>query len=225
MKPRTIVAYRRVSTQKQGSSGLGSEAQKEAIERFSVAYGYEVQEWFEDIETGKGDDALARRAGLREALEAAKEADCPIIVAKLDRLSRDVHFISGLMSKRVPFIVAELGPDVDPFMLHIYAAVAQKERELISQRTKAALRAAKARGVKLGAPDPSKGAAVGVTRIKEKADQRAAALTPVIEEIKAAGITSFAGIARALNARGATTPRGGRWHPTSVKNVVERVPS
>jgi DNA invertase Pin-like site-specific DNA recombinase len=137
-------------------------------------------------------------------------------------LSRDVHFISGLMSKRVPFIVAELGPDVDPFMLHIYAAVAQKERELISERTKAALRAAKARGVKLGSPNPEKAAMLGVRRIKEQADTRAAELVPVIQEIKDAGITSFAGIARALNARGVTTPRGGKWYPTSVKNVVER---
>jgi DNA invertase Pin-like site-specific DNA recombinase len=222
MNSKNIIAYRRVSTQRQGKSGLGAAAQKEAIERFCAAHGYEIQHWFEDVETGKGDDALDRRSGLSDALTAAKDADCPIIVAKLDRLSRDVHFISGLMSKRVPFIVAELGPDVDPFMLHIYAAVAQKERELISQRTRAALQAAKARGVKLGAPDPKKGGAVGVARIKAKADERAAALEPIIGEIRGAGVTSFAGIARALNARGVTTPRGGKWHPTSVKNIVER---
>lgn len=222
MNTKTIIAYRRVSTQRQGKSGLGAAAQKEVIDRFCAAHDYEVREWLEDVETGKGDDALVRRSGLRDALAAAKDADCPIVVAKLDRLSRDVHFISGLMSKRVPFIVAELGPDIDPFMLHIYAAVAQKERELISQRTRAALRAAKARGVRLGAPDPTKGGAIGVARIKEKADHRAATLKPTIDEIMEAGITSLAGIARALNARGETTPRGGKWHPTSVKNIVER---
>src|SRR5947209_17399126 len=107
---------------------------------------------FVEVETGKGSDALDRRPQLKAALAAARKLKCPVVVAKLDRLSRDVHFISGLMAHRVPFVVAELGPDVDPFVLHLYAALAEKERALISGRTKAALTAAKAKGVKLGNP-------------------------------------------------------------------------
>jgi DNA invertase Pin-like site-specific DNA recombinase len=102
------------------------------------------------VETGKGSDALERRPQLSAALKAARQHKAPIIVAKLDRLSRDVHFISGLMSHKTPFIVAELGSDADPFMLHLYAALAEKERRLISQRTRDALAAKKAQGVKLG---------------------------------------------------------------------------
>ena len=150
MKP--IIAYCRVSTDRQGKSGLGLEAQRVAIARFADTNGFAIVREEIEVETGKGADALDRRPKLKSALELAKKHKCSIIVAKLDRLSRDVHFISGLMTKRVPFIVAELGPEVDPFMLHIYAAVAEKERALISERTKAALAAAKARGVKLGNP-------------------------------------------------------------------------
>src|SRR6516165_2086732 len=150
MKP--IVAYCRVSTDRQAKSGLGLEAQREAIVRFAEANGFALAGEELEVETGKGADALDRRPKLKSALDLAKKHKCSIIVAKLDRLSRDVHFISRLMTKRVPFIVAELGPEVDPFMLHIYAAVAEKERALISQRTKAASAAAKARGVKLGNP-------------------------------------------------------------------------
>src|SRR5689334_7084056 len=145
-----IVGYYRVSTARQGASGLGLEAQREACRQFAKAHGYTVAEEFVEVETGKGADALERRPQLSAALTTARKAKCPVLVAKLDRLSRDVHFISGLMANRVPFIVAELGPEVDPFMLHIYAALFEKERRLISQRTKAALAAAKARGRKLG---------------------------------------------------------------------------
>src|SRR5262245_2286358 len=145
-----LVAYVRVSTSRQGRSGLGLDAQRAAIHRFAESHGCLVVAEHAEIETGKGADALDRRPQLAAALEAARKLKCSVVVAKLDRLSRDVAFIAGLMAQRVPFIVAELGPDVDPFMLHIYAAVAQKERALISARTKAALAAAKARGVKLG---------------------------------------------------------------------------
>ena len=126
------------------------EAQQAVLARFAEAEGYRLAETFEEIETGKGADALDRRPQLAAALKAAKKAKAPIIVAKLDRLSRDVHFISGLMTHRTPFIVAELGADADPFMLHLYAALAEKERRLISQRTRDALAAKKAQGVKLG---------------------------------------------------------------------------
>src|SRR5882724_8110990 len=124
---KTAVAYIRVSTQRQGKSGLGLEAQQAALARFAEAQGYKLAQTFTEVETGKGRDALARRPQLAAAIKAAKKYKGPVVVAKLDRLSRDVHFISGLMAERVPFIVAELGPDTDPFMLHIYAALAEKE--------------------------------------------------------------------------------------------------
>ena len=137
-----FVAYYRVSTQQQGRSGLGIEAQRAAVARFAAAEGIEIAAEHVEVETGKGSDALDRRPQLAAALKRAKAEKCPVVVAKLDRLSRDVAFISGLMAQRVAFIVTELGPDVDPFMLHIYAALAEKERALISARTKDALAAA-----------------------------------------------------------------------------------
>src|SRR3954469_1583145 len=144
------IGYLRVSSAQQGRSGLGIEAQRAAVERFAAEHGYEVVAEHVEVETGKGCDALDRRPQLAAALKRAKAEKCPVIVAKLDRLSRDVAFISGLIAQQVAFIVAELGPDVDPFLLHIYAALAEKERALISARTKDALAAAKARGVRLG---------------------------------------------------------------------------
>ena len=152
-----VVAYIRVSTARQQRSGLGLEAQQEAIARFCELEGYRVAATFTEAETGKGHDAMERRPKLAAAIEEAKGYGCPVIVAKLDRLSRDVAFIAGLMARRVPFIVTELGPNADPFMLHIYAAIAEQERRLISERTRAALQAAKARGVRLGNPTPAAG--------------------------------------------------------------------
>lgn len=141
MSAAVAIGYLRVSTHKQGRSGLGIGAQRNAIDRFAEAEGYTVAEWFTEIETGKGFDALERRPKLREALAAARKLKCPILVSKLDRLSRDVAFVAGLMAQRVPFIVTELGADADPFMLHIYAALAKKERNMIAARTRAALAA------------------------------------------------------------------------------------
>src|SRR6202521_4213763 len=149
----SVITYLRVSTSQQGRSGLGIEAQRQSLRQFAKAEGLELVREFVEVETGKGSDALDRRPQLKAALAAAKKLKCPVAVAKLDRLSRDVHFISGLMSHRVPFIVAELGADADPFMLHLYAALAEKERSLISQRTIAALSAARDRGAKLGNPN------------------------------------------------------------------------
>ena len=146
------VAYFRVSTRQQQRSGLGIEAQRATIARFAEAEGLTIIAEFVEAETGKGADALDRRPQLAAALAAAKTAKCSVLVSKLDRLSRDVAFVSGLMAQRVPFIVAELGRDADPFMLHLYAALAEKERRLISERTKAALAIRKATGSKLGNP-------------------------------------------------------------------------
>src|SRR5271169_1197318 len=147
-----IVSYIRVSTGKQGKSGLGIDAQREAIARFAAAEGCDLIAEYVEVETGKGADALDRRPQLAAALAAARKAKAPVVVAKLCRLSRDVAFISGLMAQRVPFIVSELGADADPFMLHIYAALAEKERGMIAERTRAALAAKKQRGVRLGNP-------------------------------------------------------------------------
>ena len=156
MASKRLVGYVRVSTAKQGHSGLGIEAQKEALERFAATEGFQIVCVFVEVETGKGSDALDRRPQLAAALSEARRQRCYVGVAKLDRLSRDVHFISGLMAHRVPFVVAELGADVDPFILHLFAALAEKERAMISTRTKAALAAAKARGVTLGGPELAK---------------------------------------------------------------------
>src|SRR3982074_2268340 len=146
------IAYLRVSTQRQGRSGLGIEAQRATIQQFAGAESLTIAAEFVEFESGKGADALDRRPQLAAALAAAKASKCSVVVAKLDRLSRDVAFVAGLMAQRVPFIVAELGRDADPFMLHLYAALAEKERRLISERTKAALAAKKAMGVTLGNP-------------------------------------------------------------------------
>ncbi|SFV19259.1 recombinase family protein [Bradyrhizobium arachidis] len=128
-----IISYIRVSRESQGRSGLGLEAQRAANERFAAAEGYEIVAEYLEVETAKGFDALERRPQLAAALKQAKKLKCAVLVAKLDRLSRDVAFISALMAQRVPFVVAALGPNVDPFMLHIYAAIAEKERNDIAR--------------------------------------------------------------------------------------------
>ena len=217
------ISYLRVSTQQQGKSGLGVEAQRQAIARFAEAEGIELVAEHVEIETGKGADALDRRPKLADALAKAHRLRCPVIVAKLDRLSRDVHFISGLMAHRVPFIVAELGTDADPFMLHLFAALAEKERALISQRTKAALAAKKAQGVTLGnRTNLAEAQAMGTKTVKAQADQFAGNVLPIVEKIRASGITTLAGIAEALNERGVRTARGGAWYAMTVRNLLDR---
>jgi DNA invertase Pin-like site-specific DNA recombinase len=208
------IAYIRVSTARQGKSGLGLEAQQAALARFAEVEGYNLFQTFEEVETGKGADALDRRPQLTAALKAAKQHKAPIIVAKLDRLSRDVHFISGLMSHKTPFIVAELGADADPFMLHLYAALAEKERRLISQRTRDALSAKKAQGVKLG------GLNAGGIQKRDEAQQRAEQLRPVFAEL--VGMSARA-IAAILNERQVPTPAGGKWHSVTVIRVQKRL--
>jgi DNA invertase Pin-like site-specific DNA recombinase len=210
----TAVAYTRVSTAQQGKSGLGLEAQQAALARFAEAEGYRLIETFQEVETGKGSDALERRPQLAAALAAAKKIKAPIIVAKLDRLSRDVHFISGLMTHRTPFIVAELGADADPFMLHLYAAIAEKERRLISRRTKDALAAKKAQGVKLG------GLNAGGIKNRDEAKERAEQLRQIFAEL--AGLSARK-IAAELNARGIATPAGGKWYAVQVLRVQSRL--
>lgn len=206
MKP--IVSYIRVSTSQQGQSGLGIEAQREAFARFATVEGCDVVAEFVEIETGKGSDALDRRPQLGAALAKARALKCPVGVAKLDRLSRDVHFISGLMAHRVSFVVAELGPDVDPFVLHLYAALAEKERAQISGRTKSALAAAKARGARLGNPHLGEARVQAVAALRSVADRAVSNVLPVIEEIRKSGAAALRQIADARNARGVGYPTG-----------------
>jgi DNA invertase Pin-like site-specific DNA recombinase len=219
---RQAIAYYRVSTGKQLKSGLGLEAQAKAIEHFAEAEGYQIIATLEECETGKGADALERRPQLAEALKQARKIKCPVLVAKLDRLSRDVHFISGLMAHRVPFIVAELGADADPFMLHLYAALAEKERTLISQRTKAALAAKKAAGAVLGNPHLASARPKAHAATREQAAQFAANVLPIVREVQGAGLSTTRAIAEALNARGVRTARGGSWHSSTVANLLKR---
>jgi DNA invertase Pin-like site-specific DNA recombinase len=208
-----LIAYYRVSTQKQGRSGLGLEGQRAAVKAFAHAEGFEIIAEFTEIETGKGSDALDRRPELKAALKAAKKAKCEVAVAKLDRLSRDVVFIASLMAQRVPFIVCALGRNVDPFTLHIYAALAEQERRMISQRTSAGLQAAKKRGVKLGNPAQAKAMA-------DAAAARDEALRPVL--LPMVGQSSRT-IAKALTDKGVEPPRGGVWSNKTVLRMMARL--
>ena len=218
-----IVTYLRVSTDRQGKSGLGMEAQREAVARFIAAEGLDVLGEFVEVETGKGSDALERRPKLRDALALARRNKAAVVVAKLDRLSRDVAFIAGLMSHRVPFIVAELGADADPFMLHIYAALAQKERAMIADRTRVALAAKKAQGARLGNPtNLAEAQALGAAAGRAGADAFAANVLPVVRDLQAAGLVTVRALADALNLRGIRTARGGEWHVSTVRNLLAR---
>jgi DNA invertase Pin-like site-specific DNA recombinase len=217
---RSGVAYLRVSTAQQGKARLGIEA------RGDRPLGDGRRDGADRRACGSGNREGQRCLGppplLRDALAQAKRAKAAVVVAKLDRLSRDVHFISGLMAHRVPFVVAELGPDVDPFVLHLDAALAEKERALIAGRTKSALAAAKAKGVKLGNPTIEAARGQAVTAIKAEADRAANNVLPIITEIRKSGASTLRAIAEALNARGVPTPRGGRWYAMSVRNVMAR---
>jgi DNA invertase Pin-like site-specific DNA recombinase len=211
--PAPLVSYIRVSTARQGQSGLGLEAQRQAIAQFAASEGFEIVGEHVEVESGRGADALDKRPQLAAALAAAKRRKCSVIVAKLDRLSRDVHFISGLMSQKVPFIVAAFGLNTDPFMLHIYAALAEKERVLISERTKAALRAAKERGVVLGnqtQADANKAAAA----------ERDAKVEGILRELWGRPLRV---IAAELSARGVGAPRGGRWNQVAILRAGRRL--
>jgi DNA invertase Pin-like site-specific DNA recombinase len=217
-----LITYIRVSTSQQGRSGLGIEAQRQALAHFAKSEGFTITREFVEVETGKGSDALDRRPQLKAALASARKLRCHVAVAKLDRLSRDVHFVSGLMAHKVPFLVAELGPDVDPFVLHLFAALAEKERALISTRTRQALTAAKARGVTLGNPMLAVARKSALEAVTIEADRFAANVLPIIREAQRAGAATLREIASALNARGVATARGGQWYAKSVANILER---
>jgi DNA invertase Pin-like site-specific DNA recombinase len=221
------IGYTRVSTKAQGESGLGLEGQRKAIEAFAQREGYTVTAWFSEAESGSGADAIERRAQLAAALKAARKAKVPVLVSKLDRLSRDVHFISGLMAHRVEFIVTDLGRQSDPFILHMYAALAQKERELISARTKAGLGAAKARGTKLGmdardSAEVRRIALLGGQANKSAALGLAEPSRQAVTDALGSG-RSLAAAAAWLNDRRTPTPAGGRWYAMSVRRAAVRL--
>jgi DNA invertase Pin-like site-specific DNA recombinase len=216
-----MISYLRVSTDRQGRCGLGLDAQREAIRRFAEAENLKLVGEYAEVETGKGTDALEQRPQLHLALGKARKLKCPIVVAKLDRLSRDVAFIAGLMAQRVPFVVAELGPDIDPFILHIYAALAEKERAMISARTKEALARAKAKGARLGNPHLDEVRGKGAANMKAAADRFAANILPLIQPLRAEG-KSLREIADVLDSRGVPTARGGKWAPTQIADILKR---
>jgi DNA invertase Pin-like site-specific DNA recombinase len=213
MKP--AVAYTRLSNpNKKGKPGIGLEAQQTALNAFAKAEGYTYLQTFSETETGKGADALDRRPQLAAAMALAKKHKAPVIVVKLDRLSRDVHFISGLMTARTPFIVTELGKDVDPFMLHIYAAVAEKERRLIGQRTREALAALKANGKKLGGARP---------KTLQKQAQRKEHTEKLRATFAALQGKSTRTIAAALNAGKVQQLNGKPWNAMQVVRAKRRL--
>lgn len=220
------IGYCRVSTAEQGRSGLGLESQREAIESFARAEGVTVAEWFTEVETGKGSDALDRRPQLAQALVHARKLKAPVLVSKLDRLSRDVHFISGLMANRVEFIVCELGKQADPFVLHLYAALAEKERQLISTRTKAGLAAAKARGTLLGsaARKPSalqrQNAGKAAT---SRADEFAKSMRPHLAMAMSDTGGKYVRAATLLNDWKQVSAEGKAWERRSVAAAVRRL--
>jgi DNA invertase Pin-like site-specific DNA recombinase len=219
--PRSFVSYLRVSTDKQGRSGLGIEAQRAAVCSYLSGFGSVPVAEFVEVESGK----QAERPELDKALTECRVRKATLVIAKLDRLARDAHFLLGLERSGINFTAADM-PDANRLTVGIMAMVAEEERHAISARTKAALAAAKARGVKLGGrPENLKNFELGWRRSAEKRKTKAAAfasdLLPVIEAIRAEGITSFGGIAKALNERGIPTARGGRWKTVQVQRAIQ----
>ena len=215
------ISYRRVSTKEQGSSGLGLESQKSDIDGFCQTNGIKLIAHYQEIASAKGN--YINRTILMQALAHCKKERCYLIVSKLDRLSRDVESIASLMNSKVQFVVVQLGMDADNFQLHLFAILAQKERDWISQRTKAALKAKKERNEPLGhlesLPIAQRN---GVKTIISNADLFAAKLSHLVLNYRGQGM-SLVKIAEHLNLIGVATPRGGIWHAQSVKNLLGRL--
>jgi len=211
-KPTEFIAYYRVSTERQGRSGLGLEAQQAAVHRHLVTFGGSLIGEHTEVETGKRDN----RPELRAALAACRRHRAKLVIAKLDRLSRNVAFIAAIMDSGVEFVACD-NPHATRLTLHILAAVAEHEREAIAARTKAALQAAKARGIRLG----RHGADYLAQANKVAAFERANRLKPIVTELTAASM-SIRQIAAELTARGIAPPRGGTWHPQTVARIVRR---
>ncbi len=216
-KARRFVAYYRVSTDRQGKSGLGLEAQQAAVMDYLNGGAWDLVDEFVEVESGKH----SNRPALARAIEACRRHKAKLVIAKLDRLSRNLAFIATLMDSGVEFVAVD-NPHANKLTVHILAAVAEHEREMISERTKAALQAAKARGQRLGNPKLSEVAALGTAAGKAAADQRAANVLPIIRELQASGTTSANAIATKLNERRVPTARGRCWTHVQVAAVLER---
>lgn len=220
MSGKRLVAYYRVSTQKQGQSGLGLEAQRAAVATFLETRRAELIAEFQEVETGKGANALDKRPKLREALDYCRRNDAILIIAKLDRLARNTHFVTGLLETGIDFVAADM-PEANKVMIQMHAVMSEWERDQISARTKAALAAAKARGVRLGS--------AGKHNLKANIEQRVAAadafairLSSIISGLQAAGRSQRAIIAE-LNANGIKTSRGGEWTLVQLQRVMKRI--
>lgn len=217
-----FVAYCRVSTSKQGKSGLGLEAQLEAVTTFLKPSDVLLQPPYVEVESGRKHD----RPKLSAALDLCRKTGATLLIAKLDRLARNVAFIANLLESGVPFVAVDM-PHADPFRLHIEAAIAEDEARKIATRTRAALQAAKARGVVLGGyrgvlPTDADRAKASEA-VKARANQAAHSVLPLLEQLREQGATSLNALAGKLNELGYTTPRGGQWTATAVKRVIERV--
>lgn len=215
-----FVSYLRVSTLKQGASGLGLEAQREVVERYVTTASGELVQEYQEIETGKGSDALTKRPMLRAALEFCRKHKATLIIAKLDRLARNVHFVSGLMESRVKFVACDM-PEASELTIHIMAAFAEHEAKRISQRTKEALAVAKARGTVLGRS--------GAANLKPNVEQRQQAagafvekLRSVFEGMRSKKLSQRAMVAE-LNNIGIPAPQGGNWGLTQVQRALARL--
>lgn len=217
-----FISYLRVSTAKQGASGLGLEAQRKAVTDYLNGGRWALITEVVEVESGKRND----RPKLAEALRLCRLHNATLVIAKLDRLSRDAAFLLNLQAAGVRFVAADM-PEANEMVVGIMAVVAQAERKMISTRTKAALAAAKARGVKLGGDrgvtPPAGASARGGAATRAKAVTRAWDVAPIIEEVQAAGAVSLREIAAGLNARGIPTARGGEWSAVQVKRALERV--
>lgn len=218
-----FVAYYRVSTERQGRSGLGLDAQKEAVHRHLNGGDWRLVAEIVEIESGKRSD----RPKLAEALRLCRLQGATLIIAKLDRLARNVAFISNLMEAGVDFTAVDF-PQANRLTVHILAAVAEHEAAMISARTKAALQAAKARGVKLGGDRgnlptvAAKGTAASIATRSSQAAKRSADLAPIVEELRGVGVVSLRGIAAALNERQIPAARGGAWSAAQVKRILDQ---
>jgi DNA invertase Pin-like site-specific DNA recombinase len=210
-----FIAYFRVSTDKKGKSGLGLEAQRKAVLDYLNGGRWILVQEFVEIESGKDSD----RQQLAAALAACKKHRAKLVIAKLDRLSRNLAFIAALMESGVESVAVD-NPHATKLTVHILAAVAEHEREMISERTKAALQAAKARGVRLGNPQLAKAAKRGVAAVRANARRFAVNVLPIIEEIERTAITSHNAIAGKLNERNVRTARGGKWTHVQVGAVL-----
>lgn len=213
-----FIAYYRVSTDRQGSSGLGLDAQRQSVMNYLNGSEWELSSEYVEVESGRNND----RPQIAEALAACRKEKATLVIAKLDRLSRNLAFIANLMESGVEFVATDM-PHANRTMLQMMAVFAEHEREMISKRTREALAAAKARGVRLGSPNPRKGSEIGNAIKKAKADQFAANILPIIEGIQKSGITTLRGIASALDARGVKTTRGQQWTGTSVRRILNSI--